>query len=104
LWNHTTFQQKISDEQALDFAAKVGAKDCVSYKDFHEIITSKEDFYRVKTEAEKLIKNLAYSGIEWRPKSSVSLKNEEEKELENILELLQDEEDVQKVFHNCKFV
>ena len=96
--------KNISDEQALDFAAKAGAKDCISYKDFHEIITSKEDFYRVKTEAEKLIKNLAYSGIEWRPKSSVSLMNEEEKELENILELLQDEEDVQKVFHNCKFV
>ena len=42
----------------LDLAVKVGASDCFSYKDFHEIITNKEDFYKVKTEAEKLVKNL----------------------------------------------
>ena len=28
-------KQNISDEQALDFAAKVGAKDCYSNRDFH---------------------------------------------------------------------
>ena len=89
-------------EKALDFAAKVGAKDCLSYKDFHEIITNKEDFYKVKIESEKLIKNLTYSGIEWRPKSPMSLNNEEK--IESMFELLEDDDDVQKVFHNCKFV
>ena len=69
----------------------------------NEIITTKEDFYKIKIEAEKLIKNLTYSGIEWRPKSSVNLKNGEKKEIESMLELLEDEDDVQKVFHNCKF-
>ena len=64
----------ISDEKALDYAAMVGAKDCFNHKDFHEIITIKEDFYRVKTESEKLIKKLDYSGIEWRSKQKVSLK------------------------------
>ena len=39
--------KNISEEQALDLAAKVGAKDCFSYKDFHEIITIKDDFYKV---------------------------------------------------------
>jgi len=96
--------KNISEEQALDLAAKVGAKDCFSYKDFHEIITIKDDFYKVKIEAEKLIKNLTYSGIEWRPKSSVGLDIKEEKEIEEMLELLDKEDDVQKVFHNCKFV
>ena len=97
-------KENISDEKALDFAAKVGAKDCLSYKDFHEIITNKEDFYKVKIESEKLIKNLTYSGIEWRPKSPVNLKNGEEKEIESMLELLEDDDDVQKIFHNCKFI
>ena len=95
-------KENISDEKVLDFAAKVGAKDCFSYKDFHEIITKKEDFYRIKTESEKLIKNLIYSGIEWRPKSPMSLNNEEK--IESMFELLEDDDDVQKVFHNCKFV
>ncbi len=97
-------RKNISEEQALDFAAKVGASDCFSYQDFHEIITNKEDFYKVKTEAEKLVKNLNYSDIEWRPKSVLNLNSEEKQQLENILELLDDEDDVQKVFHNCKFV
>tara|TARA_A100001015_G_scaffold318232_1_gene437495 strand:+ start:996 stop:1715 length:720 start_codon:yes stop_codon:yes gene_type:complete len=96
-------KQNISDEQALDFAAKVGAKDCYSNRDFHEIITSKEDFYRVKIETEKLAKKLIYSGIEWRPKNFISLKHSEEKEIISMLEILEEEDDIQKVFHNCKF-
>ncbi len=97
-------KKNISDEKILDFAVKAGAKDCFSYKDFHEVITNKEDFYKIKIELEKLVKILTYSGIEWRPKSQVSLKNGEEKEIESVLELLEDDDDVQKVFHNCKFI
>ena len=65
-------KEGMSDEKLLDFAAKIGAKDCFSHKDFHEIITIKEDFYREKNEREKLIKQFSYSGIEWRPKNKVS--------------------------------
>ena len=94
----------ISEEKALDYAATVGAKDCFSHKDYHEIITIKEDFYRVKTESEKLIKKIDYSGIEWRPKQKVSLKKDDENELVNLLELLQEDDDVQKIFHNCELI
>ena len=94
----------ISEEKALDFATMVGAIDCVSHKDFHEIFTKKEDFYKIKSEAEKLAKNLIYSGIEWRPKNPISLKKGETLELENMLELLQEDDDIQNVFHNCKFL
>ena len=97
-------KNSLTDEKALDFAASVGAKECLSYKDFHEIITSKDDFYRVKNEAEKLIKNLNYSNIEWRPKNIVNIKKESEKEIENMLELLDQDDDIQSVFHNCKFL
>ena len=94
----------ISDEKALDYAATLGAKDCFSYEDFHEIITIKEDFYRVKTESEKLIKKLDYSGIEWRPKQKVSLKKDDEKKLINLLEILEEDDDIQKIFHNCNLI
>ena len=94
----------ISDEKALDYAATLGAKDCFSYEDFHEIITIKEDFYRVKNESGKLIKKFDYSGIEWRPKNKVSLKKDDEKELVNLLELLEEDDDIQKIFHNCNLI
>tara|TARA_B100001029_G_C15034621_1_gene439281 strand:+ start:674 stop:1393 length:720 start_codon:yes stop_codon:yes gene_type:complete len=96
--------ENISDDKVLDFAAKTGAKDCNSYKEFHEIITKKEDFYKIKNEAEILAKSLIYSGIEWRPKNIINLKKEEALELESMFELLQEEDDVQNVFHNCKFL
>ena len=52
----------------------------------------------------KLAKHLIYSAIEWRPKNPISLKKEETLELENMLELLQEDDDIQNVFHNCKFL
>ena len=94
----------ISDEKALDYAATLGAKDCFSYEDFHEIITIKEDFYRVKNESGKLIKKFDYSGIEWRPKNKVSLKKDDEKKLVNLLEILEEDDDIQKIFHNCNLI
>ena len=96
-------RENISDDQALDFAAKVGARDCYSNKDFHEIITKKEDFYKIKIEFEKLTKNLIYSGIEWRPKSNFVIKEKQTEEIEDMLDLLEQNDDVQGVFHNCKF-
>ena len=53
---------------------------------------------------EKKIGNLTYSGIEWRTKSSINLNNEKKEEVEDMLNLLEEEDDVQKVFHNCKFI
>ena len=97
-------REGISDEKALDYAATLGAKDCFSYEDFHEIITIKEDFYRVKNESRKLIKKFDYSGIEWRPKNKVSLKKDDEKKLVNLLEILEDDDDIQKIFHNGNLI
>ena len=95
-------KKSITDEALLDFAAKSGAKDCFSFKSFHEIITRKEDFYRIKIEAEKIIKKFIYSDIEWRPKNPINLNIEEEKLVLGMIELLDEDDDIQKVFYNCK--
>ncbi len=97
-------EKSISEGQALDFAASIGAKDCTSYSGFHEILIKKENFYKAKNEAEKISKKLVYSGIEWRPKNIVTLKKEESSEFDNMLESLQEDEDIQNVFHNCNFL
>ena len=43
-------KNKISEEEAFEIAINAGAKDCKEINDFHEIITKKEDFYKIKTE------------------------------------------------------
>ena len=96
-------KKNISDEKALEFAINAGAKDCKSDKSFHEIITKKEDFYKVKNEIEKLTKDFIYSNMEWRPYNLINIPRENFKDIENMLELLQEDDDVQNVFHNCKF-
>ncbi len=95
-------KKNISDERALEFAINAGAKDCKSDKSFHEIITKKEDFYKVKNEIEKLTKDFIYSNMEWRPYNLINIPKENFKDIENMLELLQEDDDVQNVFHNCK--
>ena len=97
-------KKDISDEKILELAIDAGSKDCVSHRDFHEIITNKDDFYKVKSKIGQSINNLIYSGIEWRAYSLVDISKEESKEIENMLELFQEDDDIQNVFHNCKFV
>ena len=46
-------KDKIKEEEILEIAINSGAKDCIILKDIFEIITEKEDFYKVKTELEK---------------------------------------------------
>ena len=40
-------KDKISEEEAFDIAINSGAKDCLNINGFHEIITEKEDFYKI---------------------------------------------------------
>ena len=97
-------KKDISDEKVLELAVNAGSKDCISYKDYHEIITNKDDFYKIKNNIKNSIKNIVYSGIEWRANNFIDIPKEESKEFENMLEMLQEDDDIQKVFHNCKLI
>ena len=47
-------KNKISEEdQIFEIALSSGAKDCLKINGYYEIITEKEDFYKIKTLFEK---------------------------------------------------
>tara|TARA_Y100001935_G_C17183786_1_gene446498 strand:- start:97 stop:825 length:729 start_codon:yes stop_codon:yes gene_type:complete len=92
---------KISEDEAFEIAINSGAKDCTSIKDFHEIITKKEDFYKIKTELEKRIDNFAYSAIEWRASNYLKLNKEQSKKMIEVLSALEELDDVQNIFTNA---
>tara|TARA_B100000941_G_scaffold251199_1_gene197754 strand:- start:780 stop:1502 length:723 start_codon:yes stop_codon:yes gene_type:complete len=94
-------KNKISEEDAFEIALNLGAKDCSKLKDFHEIITKKEDFYKIKTELEKKIDNFAYSAVEWRANSYLNLDKDQSKKTIEILSALEDLDDVQNIFTNA---
>ena len=80
-------------------ATESGAKDCLSLDGVHEIISEKEDFYKVKSEFEKKLDNFEYSGIEWRPISYLDLNKEQIEKVVEILESLRRADDVQNVLY-----
>jgi len=95
-------KEKISENNILELAINGGAEDCLSNGPHHEIITKKEDFYKVKVEIEKKVKEFISSGIEWLPINKISLNKEKVKFVLDFLEKLEDDEDVQHVYANLK--
>ena len=92
----------ITDDEILELAINGGAEDCLSSGLHHEVITKKEDFYKVKVEIEKKIKEFISSGIEWLPINKISLNEEKVKSVLDFLEKLEDDDDVQHVYANLK--
>ena len=95
-------KKKISNNDILELAINSGAEDCSSENLCHEIITTKENFNKVKLNIEKKIKDFISSGIEWMPINKVSLDEEKTKSVLNFLTMLEDDDDVQHVYANLK--
>tara|TARA_B100000401_G_C52620937_1_gene631343 strand:- start:27 stop:749 length:723 start_codon:yes stop_codon:yes gene_type:complete len=93
-------KNKITEETAFEIASNAGAKDCYQKNGFHEIITEKEDFYKIKTELERTIDVFAYSAIEWRALNNLRLDKEKSKKMLEIINALDDLDDVQNIFTN----
>ena len=92
----------ISDNEILELAISSGAEDCFSDNSYHEVITKKDNFYKIKLEIEKKIKDFVSTGIEWLPINKISLDKEKTRSILNFLETLEDDEDVQHVYANLE--
>ena len=93
-------KEKLSEEEIFEIASNYGAKDCFNLNDFHEIISEKEDFYKVKSQFEKKLDNLLYSGIEWRALANLEINKEQSDKIFEIVESLEELDDVQKIYTN----
>ena len=95
-------KKNFSDTQILELAINAGAEECFSNGENHEIITLKENFYKVKVEIEKKTKDFVSSGIEWMPINKIKLDKEKSKSVINFLEALENDDDVQHVYANLE--
>ncbi len=93
--------QALKEEEIFEIAINAGAKDCLNLKDSFEIITEKEDFYKIKTELEKKIQTFNYSSVEWRPLNYVDLSNDQSEQINQIISALEELDDVQNIFTNA---
>ena len=96
-------KNSMKDNDVIELSLLLGANDCKNYDDYHEIITDMKDFYKVKSKIETKVKNILYSGIEWRPKTMINLSESQKKTVREMIENLDEIDDVQKIFTNCNF-
>ena len=92
----------INENDVFELAINAGAEDCISNTMLHEIICLKENFYKVKIEVEKTVKEIISAGIEWLAINKISLNEEKTKNVLNFLEILEDDDDVQYVYANLE--
>ncbi len=94
-------KNKINEEEIFEITINAGAKDCIILENIYEILTEKEDFYKIKMELEKKIETLHYSSIEWRPINSIDLAKDKSEKFIEVLTALEELDDVQKIFTNA---
>ena len=94
-------KNKITENDAFEIAINAGAKDCSQIEEIYEIITEKEDFYRIKTTLEKKVDSFVYSAIEWRALSYLDLNKDQTKKMVEVLTALEELDDVQNIFTNA---
>ncbi len=95
-------KKKISEDSILELSINAGAEDCLSKELYHEVITTKDNYYKVKTEIEKKVQEFISTGIEWIPINKILLDKEKTKTVLDFLEALEDDDDVQHVYANLE--
>ena len=94
-------KNKIKEEEIFEIIINAGAKDCINLGNVFEIITEKEDFYKIKTEIEKKIDMFNYSAIEWRPLNYINIPKDKNEQIIGVLNALEELDDVQNIFTNA---
>ncbi len=94
-------KNKITENDAFEIAINAGAKDCSKIEEIYEIITEKEDFYKIKTILEKKVDSFVYSSIEWRALNYLDLNKDQTIKMVEVLSALEELDDVQNIFTNA---
>jgi YebC/PmpR family DNA-binding regulatory protein len=93
-------KDKGSDDAMLETALDVGAEECSSDGEEHEFLATPEDFATVRDALEAKLGAPASSGIFFRPQNTVAVSDNVGETLMKLIEVLDDNDDVQRVTGN----
>ncbi len=97
-------KKEVSEDRIFELATEAGADECITNIEFHEIHCSINEIYNVKKILEKEINNFISTEIEWIPINNVDISKEKYDDLINFFEILEDNDDVQNIYSNAKFI
>ena len=98
------FAPGTNEDKVMEVALEAGAEDVITDEEGAiEVLTASADFEVVKNalEAAGLVADMAE--VTMRPENTVTLSGEDAAKMQKLLDVLEDLDDVQNVFHNAEF-
>ena len=93
--------ENVSEEQLMDDALEAGADDIITEEDGFEVVTAPEDFNAVRDALVEKGYEFVSADIKLIPQTTTVLDNEGQvKSMEKLIDLLEEDDDVQNVYHN----
>ncbi len=91
----------INEDNLIMQTLETGAQDIISEEEYYEVLTSASDYYKVRETLESKGYKFISSGIEMVPSIMIKLEDPEQiKMMEKLIDILEDMDDVQNVYHN----
>ncbi len=96
------FAPGTSEDRVMEVALEAGAEDVVSDDDGAiEVLTAPGDFEAVKNALEAAGLKAEVAGVTMRPENTIELAGDDAVKMQKLLDVLEDLDDVQDVFHNA---
>ncbi len=93
--------EDLEEDEVMEVALEAGASDFLTDDDIFLVYTEPEDFSKVNEEISQKEYNIVSSGVEMIPDTYVTIKDEEQAaKMQKLLDMLEDNDDVQNVWHN----
>ncbi len=97
------FAPGTSEDRVMEVALEAGAEDVLTDEEGAiEVLTTPADFEAVKNALEVAGLVAEMAEVTWRAENSVSLSGDEAAKMQKLLDILEDLDDVQNVFHNAE--
>lgn len=94
--------ESVLEDQLMETALDAGMEDMITYDDSFEIQTTVEGFNEVAEALKKAGYELLEADVEYVPSMETTPTNENDiKNLKKMIDILEENDDVQKVYHNC---
>ncbi|WP_024615065.1 YebC/PmpR family DNA-binding transcriptional regulator [Clostridium sp. Ade.TY] len=93
----------LDEEEIMMMALDAGAEDFQAEDEVFVVYTTPEDFGTVRESLEENGIEFLEAGVKMIPDTTSELNEEDAKKFQKMLDLLEDDDDVQEVYHNAEF-
>ena len=91
----------VNEDELMEAALEAGAEDFITEEDGFEIITAPNDFIAVREALEGKYE-FVHADITMLPSTYTSIDSSLQKQMDKLLDALEEDDDVQNVYHNLQ--